>query len=299
MPKNPIDRRLDAYQVIIAATSNQAKSKRELLERLMDEDIDITERTLQSYLLELRSKGVEFEERRINRLMYYKLIHDKDNTFLNFLEYSYFRNHLVDKLNTKNVTRIYREGDKSHVSLETVRIIADAILNQVPLQLHYQKFSGEESTPVLHPYLLKEYNGLWYILGARQTDGDFSLRTYAIDRIKEVVGVAALTYNSSLESTAHAQIKNVIGISNTDQPVQAITMSCDEHEWKYLQINPMHESQTFISCSNGQVLFSLSVVDNYEFRQMVLWHYGRVIVMSPVYLKNCFTDFYTSISITK
>lgn len=286
MPKNSVDRRLEAYQIIITNTSSFAKNKVELLDLLADHDIEISERALQSYLKDLRNYGVEFEEKRDNRVVYYKLIKDRDNTFLNFLEHSYFQNQLVNKLNTKDETHIYRETDKSQVDVENIRIFAEAILNKQVVTFQYNKFDGFTSHPVIHPYLMKEYNGFWYVLGGRESKDEFVLRTYAVDRMNAINVDKERKYNKKLSKQAHRWIKNVIGVSFLDREPQEILLQCDSWQWKYLQVNPLHHSQLFLEEDDNTVTFKVFLVDNYELRQMIYWYAGRVKVIAPEYLKK-------------
>ena len=61
----------------------------------------------------------------------------------------------------------------------------DNISNEVVIKLSYHTFSDETIRSIdLHPYLLKQYNDRWFLLGA--ADSDKKILTFALDRIDKV-----------------------------------------------------------------------------------------------------------------
>ena len=61
----------------------------------------------------------------------------------------------------------------------------DLISNEVVINLSYHTFSDATIRSIdFHPYLLKQYNDRWFLLGA--ADNDNKILTFALDRIDEV-----------------------------------------------------------------------------------------------------------------
>ena len=69
--------------------------------------------------------------------------------------------------------------------LEYVSVIYDALRNRCAQQMTYQSFKAQQPTTfVFYPYVLKEYNNRWFVLGKRKSKSRF-MSILALDRIKE------------------------------------------------------------------------------------------------------------------
>ena len=71
--------------------------------------------------------------------------------------------------------------------------VIEAIENRQVLRLYYLPFY--EDKPYfneVHPYLLKEHGFRWYLIGLNEFKGQ--LRTYALDRIRDLREVAGIEY---------------------------------------------------------------------------------------------------------
>ena len=65
-------------------------------------------------------------------------------------------------------------------------VLFDNTSNQVVVELEYHTFSDTSKKNILfHPYLLKQYNNRWYIIGA--ADSDRKILNFALDRIDNVI----------------------------------------------------------------------------------------------------------------
>lgn len=123
-----------------------------------------------------------------------------------------------------------------------INIILDAIQYQKVIKITYQKFDSEViKENILHPYLLKEFKNRWYVLGFNP-DFDF-LKTYALDRIKEIEFMKEEVYKENKELNAQDFFSNVIGISNPTDEVQEIEILVKPHFVEYIRTQPLHHSQ--------------------------------------------------------
>ena len=80
------------------------------------------------------------------------------------------------------------------------------------------------------------------------------------------------------------QIKHCIGVSLIGKSPIEIGLEVKADQWLYLEASPFHSSQKKLSQINDKVQFSLYVIDNYEFRQALFWHLGKVKVITPIAL---------------
>ena len=80
-----------------------------------------------------------------------------------------------------------------------LQVLIKGIRNRKVLEIYYQPFYEDKPYFIrVHPYLLKEFNHRWYLIGLNETKRE--LRTYALDRIWEIkdtdVPYIAKTFNS-------------------------------------------------------------------------------------------------------
>lgn len=84
----------------------------------------------------------------------------------------------------------------SHNPLADSSILGElyqAISSKSAIDLRYHLFSSPEDIKSInfHPYLLKEYNGRWYVIGA--ADSDMKMLNFALDRICSITPLKAKT----------------------------------------------------------------------------------------------------------
>ena len=71
--------------------------------------------------------------------------------------------------------------------------IFDMISNEVVICLSYHTFSDTTIRSIdFHPYLLKQYNDRWFLIGAAESDG--KVLTFALDRIDKVEALPEKKY---------------------------------------------------------------------------------------------------------
>ena len=130
--------------------------------------------------------------------------------------------------------------------LKNTNILAklyEFVANDCVLNLVYQRFT--ESTPeyfTLHPYLLKEYNNRWYLVGW-QPDKD-RIFTLAIDRIIEFEHLAEEKFNP-YKGNIEDHFKDTIGITVYDDSApEDIIFWASNIIVPYIETKPFHQSQS-------------------------------------------------------
>lgn len=127
-------------------------------------------------------------------------------------------------------------------------ILFDNTSNQVVIKLEYHTFSDtEKKTIVFHPYLLKQYNNRWYIIGA--ADSDKKILNFALDRIDNITPLPEKKFFPCEEDLAE-RFEDIVGITlYEDRKVEHIVFWVSDHSKNYIITKPIHESQKHLKGS--------------------------------------------------
>jgi len=184
----------------------------------------------------------------------------------------------------------YRQGFIHHErSLEIKGIqyfdpIVRAIEEKTVLRLYYLPFY--EDKPYfneVHPYLLKEHESRWYLVGLNAFKG--KVRTYALDRIRDLQEAAGSDYIPPAFDTGN-YFKYSIGIIAPGGKPPLIKLAVQKTQAQYLITRPWHDSQNIMEENEEQVVFSFRVHPSYEFRSLVLSLGKDGAILEPVSLKK-------------
>jgi predicted DNA-binding transcriptional regulator YafY len=136
----------------------------------------------------------------------------------------------------------------------------------------------------LHPYLLKEFKNRWYVLGFNP-NFDF-LKTYALDRIKQVEILKDQDYKENKEIDAQSFFSNLIGVSNPTDEVQNISIIVKLNFAEYIKSQPLHHSQIIIKEDHNGLFIELKVVHNLELETLLCGFAPFLTIQSPETLKT-------------
>ena len=173
----------------------------------------------------------------------------------------------------------------------------DNISNEVVIKLSYHTFNDETIRSIdFHPYLLKQYNDRWFLLGA--ADSDKKILNFALDRIDKVVPLPEKKYIECPDDLFE-RFEDIVGVTlYEDRQIEHILCWVSDISKGYIDTKPIHESYTpqkgekDIELHNlypylkGGLFFSLDCITNYELIRE-LCSYGKdLIVLSPQNIKN-------------
>ncbi len=162
--------------------------------------------------------------------------------------------------------------------------LIDAIEKKQVVRIYYHPYY--EDKPYfneVHPYLLKEHGLRWYLVGLNAYRGE--LRTYALDRIRDLEPMADAAYRDSGFDAAE-YFRYAIGIIAPRGVPPLIRIAVQKTQAQYLISQPWHESQNIEEENDQQVVFSFRVHPTYEFRTMLLGLGKDAIVLSPESLRK-------------
>ena len=190
------------------------------------------------------------------------------------------------------------------VNSNLLGVLFDYISNEVVIRLSYHTFADAKVRSIdFHPYLLKQYNDRWYLLGA--VDSDKKILTFALDRIDKIESLPEKKYVKCPEDF-YNRFEDIVGVTlYEDRPVEHILFWVSDASKDYVITKPIHESQIQYQGKEESNLrtqypkyvdgcfFSIDCIKNYELIR-VLCSFGReLIVLEPSSFNN---DIYNRIS---
>lgn len=168
----------------------------------------------------------------------------------------------------------------------------DNISNEVVIRLSYHTFSDPTIRSLdFHPYLLKQYNDRWFLLGA--ADSDKHILTFALDRIDKVMPLPEKQYEKCPDNLAE-RFEDIVGVTlYEDRRVEKILFWVSERSCNYVATKPIHESQVKYQGVEedklrnmnpkleGGAFFSIACIENYELIRELSSFGCDLIVLSP------------------
>lgn len=168
-----------------------------------------------------------------------------------------------------------------------------AISQKQVIELHYHTFAAPDDFRQIdfHPYLLKEYNRRWFVLGAADSDG--KILNFSLDRIDKIVPLTSRNYNEPSDDLLE-RFEDIIGVTYLDDsPIYQIIFWADDKEKDYIKTKPIHESQRDLTGERERLLrienpslkggafFRIDCKYNYELIRELTSFGNGVIVLTP------------------
>lgn len=175
-----------------------------------------------------------------------------------------------------------------------------AISNKVVINLSYHTFSDPENVRqvVLHPYLLKQYNNRWYLLGAAE---DGYILNFALDRIDDIEQMSNIKYMES-DDGIEERFDDIVGVTlPQDAQVEKILLWVSESQYPYIETKPLHGSQRIIRGARAERLYKdygfddghfveISCIINTELKQLIASFIDQVVILTPMSLRAEMVD---------
>ena len=171
-------------------------------------------------------------------------------------------------------------------------VLFDNISNQLAVRLEYHTFADKRTKEIIfHPYLLKQYNNRWYLIGAEEDDG--KILNFALDRIDTVTALPEIKYKPCNEDLAD-RFEDIIGVTlYGDRDVEHILFWVSNRSKDYVETKPIHGSQCLYKSEkddefrkqypflNEGAFFSIDCIPNYELVRELCSFGKELIVLSP------------------
>ncbi|MBR5634224.1 MAG: WYL domain-containing protein [Prevotella sp.] len=165
----------------------------------------------------------------------------------------------------------------------------DVISNEVVVRLSYHTFADETVRSIdFHPYLLKQYNDRWFLLGA--ADSDKKILSFALDRTDKVEPLPDKKYFECPDNLAE-RFDDIVGVTlYEDRPVEHILFWVSDASKNYVFTKPIHGSQALLKGEReiqfreqypqleGGAFFTIDCINNYELIRELM-SFGKELIV--------------------
>lgn len=177
----------------------------------------------------------------------------------------------------------------------------DNISNEVVIKLSYHTFSDATIRSIdFHPYLLKQYNDRWFLLGA--ADSDKKILNFALDRIDQVEPLPEKKYLECPDDI-YERFEDIVGVTLFEErKCEHILCWASDSSKGYVDTKPMHESYTPYKGNKeielhslypqleGGLFFSIDCIPNFELIRELCSFGGNLVVLSPESIRSEIKD---------
>lgn len=275
------------YFLIIEKIRNgKYPSFTEIRDFLYQQGFQVGDRTIQRDMEQIRFEfGVEIKYDRIRR----GYIIDYDNSvniesFFHFLE-------IVNTAELLTQSLLESKDALRHISFDTggglkginnLRPLLFAVRERRKVSFRHYNFQTDKTTDyTVKPYLLREYQNRWYVVGLV---GDTKkLRIFGIDRITDLE-VKAETFVRDRTPDPASLFDYTIGLVFSQNTAQDVILSFTPTQGKYVKSLPLHKSQEILIDNIQECRVKLYVIPNYELTQEILRLGDTVKVLEPEWL---------------
>jgi predicted DNA-binding transcriptional regulator YafY len=275
------------YTAIIEKVGGQQyPSAQAILEFLEDLGFSISKRTFERDLDAIRNEfGVEITYDSVKRGYFIDESNSVElSSFLRFLEIVNTADLLTESLSESKQTLNYIHFDQGGGmrGVEQLRPLLQAIKEQREIKFKHFSYQREKwHVFTMQPYLLKEYQNRWYVVG--WVRGVKQFRTFGVDRIKHLEVLSA-TFERDEKVDLHSKFDATIGVIYGDGKRERIVLWFNNEQKHYVKSLPWHPTQEIIEDNDNGLVISLFVVPNYELIQQILMHHAFVKVIAPNWL---------------
>ncbi len=277
------------YLIIRRILQNDYPSKHTLIDYLKRYDTEIGERTFQRDLADIRSNfdiEIVYDEQKNGYFA------QTDST-LNFDKLLYFiglaesSDIILSTIKDKNKLFQYLSiSPNPHAKgVQNIGRLLQAIQNQMIIRFEHNNYqTGKSKEYVVSPYLLKEFDGMWYLFAF--VDELEAFRTFGLDRIDNlIITDKQFQREKSLEKTTE-KFSQVYGLiyepnNNPNAPIEEVELRVSDMMLHYLNALPLHHSQTI-----EKNILSLHLIINPELENKIISYGEHIEVLSPIHLRE-------------
>ncbi|SNC77621.1 Predicted DNA-binding transcriptional regulator YafY, contains an HTH and WYL domains [Hymenobacter gelipurpurascens] len=154
------------------------------------------------------------------------------------------------------------------------------------LSIRYRPFDAPEAYETfVHPYLLKQYNHRWFLIG--QGSVRPGLSNFALDRIEALAPAPKVPY---VQPPADIELRfaDIVGVSvpANGSVMEQIVLRFRAGRGQYVRTKPLHPSQRLEAETTKTIEISLRVVPTQELETLLLSFGDDIEVLAPVSLRT-------------
>ncbi|MEI6767114.1 MAG: WYL domain-containing protein [Bacteroidota bacterium] len=275
------------YTLIIEKiNSKQYPSFEEIKDYLFDHGFEISPRTLQRAIEQIRCEfGIEITYNRYQNGYYIDLEASVNiESFFRFLEIVNTAELLTESLSESKDSLKYISFDNvgNLRGTENLKPLLSAIKSRRKVSFVHHNFHTQKFREfALKPYLLREYQNRWYVIGQIGNYKEF--RSFGIDRISKLQ-ILSETYTPDKKVDPSELFENTIGMVYSQEAQQRVVLSFTLTQGQYIKSLPFHKSQKVLIDNEEECRIELNVVPNYELTHLILMQGDAVKVLEPKWL---------------
>jgi predicted DNA-binding transcriptional regulator YafY len=278
------------YSLIINhARESSCPSFRDIHEMLSDEGFQISARTLQRDIEDIRDEfGIEltYDSARNGYYIDYEKSVNADY-ILHFLELAVSAQVMIDSLKEGKQVLKYIAFDSYEYfkGVSNLQKLLFAVKNSRKISFRHTSYqTGKTWTQNVRPYLLKEFQGRWYLYAENSSLKVF--RVYGVDRIDDLKVLEESFKPKNIDPAG--RFGDMIGVSNPDegQARQEVVLSFNAEQGLYFKSLPWHSSFSVLEDNDKEFRVCLTIIPNYELFQRILMHSDSVTILNPPWLRE-------------
>lgn len=203
---------------------------------------------------------------------------DLDETILRLEE-----NYKINKRRNQKPTVIF-EHSTNAIGIKWLSLAKSYINAKQVIRVRYQPFEEEAFDRAMSPYIIKEYNNRWYLVGYDHEKR--MIRHYGLDRIKKI-SESILDYHQDDSFDAKTYLQDIVGITRTQGgQTENIRIKVFGKQRYYVDTKPFHKSQRKIKETKDSTIFELDLIVNYELVTKFFAMSDTLLVMKPASLRR-------------
>ena len=261
----------------------------DIVDQLAKSDIDVSLRTVQRHLYDLNNEFAVYIDKKGKREGYEICLEEIPafneiyETFKILEKADYFKE-LISK--SKESLQYISFDGKQFTGYHHIETILEAIIQSSVIKITHKKFDDEEVVRKVKPYLLKEYNNRWYLVGYDSASED--IRYFGLDRIDKIK-ITNEKFDNAEAVSVKKRFENLIGIVGINSP-EELVLKFDINQIEYFRTYPWHKNANISQDENGDWIVKMFVHVNYELEQLILMNHAYVQVLKPKHLVERMKD---------
>ena len=169
--------------------------------------------------------------------------------------------------------------------IENIGCLLQVIQNQMIVRFEHRNYqNGTSKDYTVSPYLLKEFEGMWYLFAF--VDELKAFRTFGLDRIHNLIVTDEPFQREKVLEKVAEKFNQVYGLvyepdNNSNTPIEEVKLKVSETMLHYLNALPLHHSQTI-----NENILTLCLIINPELENKIISYGEHIEVLSPIHLRE-------------
>jgi predicted DNA-binding transcriptional regulator YafY len=160
-----------------------------------------------------------------------------------------------------------------------------ACKERIPISfIHFSYKKRQYKHILLHPFLIKEFENRWYVIGFSETHND--IRTFGLDRITNplLMNTKFIPTDREKRKAYQQDVYGVFPIPEAKK--ETIKIHVSQLGTHYFQAYPLHESQRIQKENYGTSIITYEVIPSVELARYFLSQGHHVEVIKPKWFKT-------------